>query len=221
MSTIQSFMEKGFIFDFDGTIGETIPMVLEAFNLSLTECGLEKLTEKQLKNFFGPCEKGVLMSINKEKSDLLFSTYLKHYKNLHPKYSPHEFEGIKEVFEYIKSKGCKIGIITGKSYESAILSFEQYGIDLRIFDDIMTGSPKGGVKPECMRAMLSKWLISPNKCYYVGDSVQDIMDCAEVGMNCIAVSWSGLADKKKQLEAKPYKHFETVEVFSSWIRNLV
>jgi len=209
-----------FVFDFDGTIGETIPLAVEAFLKALDSFELPVPSITELKKYFGPCELGVLKNFSSDLGEDLFKSYLSFYKEFHKKFSPTPYEKIDSILKNIKSKSYRLGLITGKSAESLQISLEEYGLH-GIFDVMHAGSPKGSVKPEKMRLVCEEWNMSPSKIYYIGDSPSDIIESKEVGLIPIAVSWSSIVSAENLTALSPYKHFDKVSDFEAWIDSVI
>ena len=110
-------MKKGFIFDFDGTLGETVDLVLAAFDSAYADLGLVMPPRDEIIANFGPTELGLLRRLSPAHGDELFARYLVHYSRLHSKYSPAPFLGIADVLKMLFDRGLLLGIVTGKARE--------------------------------------------------------------------------------------------------------
>ena len=210
-------MKTAFIFDFDGTIGETIPLVFEAAEAAYASVGLSAPSRAEMRAHFGPCELGFFRSLTPECGDGLFRKYLEFYGLLHDKFSPAPFEGIPETVKLLVQKGAKVGIVTGKSKNTAEISLSKYGI-APLFSPIECGSPKGAIKPEKIAAVLSAWKTTPaeTKTYYVGDAVGDVSDAEIAGIIPLSAAWSKLADIAELKKTRARKIFESVSDFRDW-----
>lgn len=215
-------MKKGFIFDFDGTLGETVDLVLAAFNSAYVDLGLVMPTREKIIANFGPTELGLLRRLSPAHGDELFARYLVHYAELHTKYSPAPFWGIVDVLKMLFDRGLLLGIVTGKARETAELSLKKYGI-FEYFSVIECGDEKGAVKPVKIRKVLDAWNVNPQdaEIYYLGDIVRDACDAVESGITPLAAAWSDFADVAA-LEKSPAKAvFRTVAEFKSWVEKNV
>jgi len=209
-----------FVFDFDGTIAETIPLAIESFFKTLNSYELPIPSITELKKYFGPCELGVLKNFSSEFSDDLFKSYLNYYKDLHKEFAPNPYDRIDNILKNIKSKSYRLGLITGKSAQSLAISLNEYNLN-GIFDVMHAGSSTGSVKPEKMRMVCEEWNMNPSKIYYIGDSPSDITESKEAGLIPIAVSWSSIVSADALTALSPYKHFDKVADFEAWIESVI
>ncbi len=208
-------MKNAVIFDFDGTIGETIPLALEALKSACAHCGIRRPSREELFAIFGPSERGISRILYPEDPDEFFEAYLTEYEKLHDKISPAPFEGIPEIIDKLSSRGARVGIITGKSRESLDISLKKYGIRV---DVSMSGGINGSIKPACMQKMLNLWKMSPSDVIYVGDAVGDVLDSRKVGIYPISARWSRFAASAKELKnAGQEICFDKVSDFSDWL----
>ena len=209
-------MTPAIIFDFDGTIGETIPLALHAMRHAYKDLGLRPPSIKTLEANFGPTELGLLMRLTPERADKLFALYLAEYERAHEELSPRPFSGIRELVKNLKAHDALTAIVTGKSRESAEISLKHYGLS-GLFDIVETGGLEGTVKPQKIKKILESWNFSPAATYYIGDSVQDIIDSKKAGVVPLAAAWSELADADTLAKHSPAEIFKSVDGFSSWL----
>jgi len=210
-------MNSAFIFDFDGTLGETIPLALAAMREAYVRNGLVPPTIEHLVAHFGPTEHGLLKKLHPELGDKLFADYLAAYETLHPQISPAPFTGLPEILKRLKAAGIPAGIVTGKSAESLKISLNAYGI-APYFSELEGGGPIGSIKPEKIEKILGRWNMAADKVFYVGDSDQDIRDARKAGVKMLAAQWSKHSAPIDVVRAlKPDEIFPTVSSFSSWL----
>ena len=105
---------KGAIFDFDGTIAETIPLTLQAIRAAYADNSLPVPTEETIVSNFGANEYGMFYKMSPDCADKLFESYLSEYAALHEKYSPKPFEGIVDVLHKIKNSGALLTTAGGR-----------------------------------------------------------------------------------------------------------
>ena len=54
---------KGLIFDLDGTIGNTLPLCIQAFRQSIEPLAMKKLSDQDIIATFGPSEEGTIQTL--------------------------------------------------------------------------------------------------------------------------------------------------------------
>src|SRR4051812_10652018 len=101
---------KAIIFDFDGTLANTLPICFYAFQHVFKVFDNKDLTSNEIKEMFGPSETGIirnnLSNINKEDA---IEYYYEKYSELHNDLVEINLE-ILNLLKSLKEKDIKIGI---------------------------------------------------------------------------------------------------------------
>ncbi len=179
------------IFDFDGTIADTIDLVLTIYNRIASKYACKPVRDEDKKGISLLQTKEVLETygITKLKLLLLLLRIRKEMGKRMSSITP--VEGIKESFQALKNNGFSLGILTSNSTSNVSIFVENNGI-AEMVDFIYSGRSLFG-KDKVMAHMFEKEKISKNDVIYVGDEKRDIEACKKVGVPIIAVSW-GISD---------------------------
>jgi HAD superfamily hydrolase (TIGR01549 family) len=175
------------LFDFDGTMADTIDLAFAIYNRIAPEYDRKPLKPEEkliiaagkpqnlLKQFgMSPQKLGVIMlRIKKEIHELV------------PGLKP--FEGIPQAIREIKNKGYRLAIITSNSRSNVNLFLKSNGMD-QLFDFVYSGKSIFG-KDKVFKRMFRKKNISPAETIYIGDETRDIEACKKVGIPIISVTW--------------------------------
>ena len=205
---------RGIIFDLDGTLADTIPLCVAAFQHTLNIHGGPSLSYSEVETYFGPSEEGMLMRALPEYSLAVLETYLAEYQRLHTTLT-NPFSGIKSLLEVLKERDRKLAIVTGKGPRSAEISSRSLGLH-SFFTHIEAGSPHGIVKSEAILRIVGDWGLNFTEVAYVGDSPIDIEAARSVGVISVGAAWAPGVDCVALKVAKPTVIFVAVEDFSSW-----
>jgi HAD superfamily hydrolase (TIGR01549 family) len=208
---------KCVIFDMDGTIADTLPLCIAAFRKSIERLSGIKLTDKEITNTFGPSEEGTIKTFLPEKYEEGVELYLKYYEELHPTMCPEIFQGILDLLSYLKDKGIKIGLVTGKGRKSLDISLRIFELE-GWFYHIETGSPEGNNKARGIQKVLDACSISPNEAIYIGDTVSDIISSREVSVPIISAAWAKSTNAVELEHHKPDYLFQEVEELLQWFK---
>ncbi len=187
---------KTLIFDFDGTIGDTLHVAIETVN------GLsEKYGFKPLKNIshLRDCSMTeIVKSLHISFYRLWF--FEKDVRNQFQKQARKItlFPGMKQVITKLK-KFYKIGIITSNKPETIITILNKYHCNN--FSFFNAGSSTF-LKHRAIKKVLATHNINKEDVIYIGDEVRDVNACKKVGIKMIAVTW-GWNSKKALAKAKP------------------
>ena len=198
-------MIKPAIFDFDGTLADTIPLCREAFRHAVREQDGRTLTDEEIERQFGPDDLGVIQRLLPGKPELHEKgreLFLRYYHELHPELAPTPFPGAAGLLHALRSRGIRLAMVTGKRLESAEISLQFFHL-AEFFPILETGSPEGGVKPDRIRRALDRLDSSAGEAIYIGDSPTDVDACRAVPIRILAAGWAAEADVKGLEERKP------------------
>lgn len=110
-------MIKLIAFDLDGTIGDTVPMCIRAFEKAVSPYAGHTLSEREITQTFGLNEVGMIKKVAGEKwREALHDFYLV-YEKMHQS-CPAPYEGIRELIETLQKAGVLVALITGKGDKS-------------------------------------------------------------------------------------------------------
>jgi HAD superfamily hydrolase (TIGR01549 family) len=207
---------KVLIFDQDGTIADTLPLIVKAIKNCIKELTNKDLSFDRIVSFFGPSEQGVLKKMLPEQPEKAFTVYLEQYEKLHDEICPAPFPGIKDLFKTLSEKDLHICMVTGKSRQATNISLHKFGL-YDYFEIIETGSPNGSDKVNGIRRILKQLNIDPSDCLYLGDETSDIRHCREAGIPIASAAWASTALPGKLKQMNPDYLFYTVEAFKNWI----
>lgn len=181
---------KAIIFDFDGTLANTLPVCYFAFNQVFKEFDHKDLSSDEIKAMFGPSETGIirenLLNQNKEQAiELFYKAYSENHENL-----VELNKDINELITYLKNNGVKLGIVTGKAKRSLDISLKALQME-NLFDVIVTGDDVINPKPhpEGVIKALSALQIEKNEAMFVGDSDADIQAGVQANVYTVGVQW--------------------------------
>ncbi len=179
-------MLKVIIFDFDGTLADTIDILLSITNRLSAEFGFKSATKEELAQLSNLTSWQILRysGISIFKFPLLIRNLKAELRSEIPNIQL--FPGIKEVLLELKKQGFQLGIITSNLRENVLASLEINGLQ-DTFTFIYSGSIFG--KHKVIKKWLKKEHINPEEVIYVGDETRDIDAAKKTGIKIIAVSW--------------------------------
>lgn len=191
------------VFDFDGTLADSFPLICTCFLNILPKYGIADITKPEdLGKYYGPSELGMLKNIFNDygKAEKAFKDYLKEYERLHKEYLPSLYPGMLDLLKELRTRRTlRLALVTGRAKESLEISMNMLGLN-HIFEDVESGSPKGVVKPELMKNLFKNLGVDRNECIYIGDSTNDVKSMNSVGVSIISVYYNNPKSKEK-LEA--------------------
>ncbi|TGE38469.1 HAD family hydrolase [Desulfosporosinus fructosivorans] len=206
---------KGFIFDLDGTLINSLPVVRTSLNTTLLKFSGRVYADQELSSLFGPSEEGIFKKLFPDSWNEVLEFYLNEYDRLHLPYAE-PFPGVAEALTLLHERGLKLALVSGKGAGSMEISLKHSGLK-EFFEVIITGSEHHASKPEHIKQVLELWNFSPDEVVYIGDIAYDVQAAREVGVLPISALWAETVQIQKVLAMKPAYAFYNVESFNEWI----
>ena len=167
-------MIRSFVFDLDGTILNSLDILIKTYSMTINYLGLDISTEQVIQTCLGSRTKNICLNLHiAEKEDLFRSKFNQFYTNeiVNITLSPH----ITKVLKILKNNDKYLSIVSmgHKDYVNYMLS--KFGL-LDYFDLIITSDDVYRTKPnqEGLLIILDKLKISPTETLVIGDSENDI-----------------------------------------------
>lgn len=181
---------KAIVFDFDGTLANTLPICFYAFQNVFNKFDKRDLSTNEVIEMFGPSETGIirknLANPNKEEAiEYFYKKYSEIHKDL-VKVNPE----ILGLLTSLKEEKIKIGIFTGKAKRSLDISLKALDME-GLFDVVITGDDviKPKPDPEGLLKALSLLEVENADAIYLGDSDADIVAGLKANVYTIGVQW--------------------------------
>jgi phosphoglycolate phosphatase len=179
--------QKVIIFDFDGTIADTVDALVTIANRLALEFGyvpinsqelvlLRNLTAREIIKYSGVSLFKIPFMVKKVKGEL---------KHKIPELTP--IEGINAALIELHNQGYHLGIITSNSQENVNQFLKFHNLDY-LFDFIYSGVTIFG-KTTIINNVLRQKHFQPESVIYVGDETRDIESAKKANIKVIAVSW--------------------------------
>ena len=207
---------KAFLFDLDGTLGNTVPLCVAAFREALEPLVGRTLTDGEIIATFGPSEEGTIAAFAPQHFDEGMARYLKAYTRLHDHW-PNPFSGIRELLIELKQRGTFIGLVTGKGPLSLAVTLQRYDFE-SLFDAVKAGQPEKAVKDICIDELVTEYALERQSTLYVGDTPYDMRVSRACGLKVAAAAWAPAADAAKLRACSPDYLFETVQALADLVR---
>ena len=187
---------RGIIFDLDGTLAGTFPLIVASWNASVGEMtGRVWPRDEVLSRFGQPEPEMIQREMGATRGDAACAAYHAFYEANHERVEV--FEGIPEVLRALKRTGVKLGIATGKGALSARITVRELGWQ-EFFAAVVTGSdtPRQKPAPDMLLLAAKKMQVAPADCVMIGDSPVDVQAGRSAGMTTIAAGWHGVYESE-------------------------
>lgn len=179
-------MIKALIFDFDGTIADTLPFAVNTALELNRELKLVDQDKISIEKFRGMDSEEFYKSLGISKFKLFLYTF-KFLKRLNKDIEGLEtFKGLPEVLKELKEKGTILGIVTSNTKNSVKKFIKDDKIEY--FDFIKRSYFLFG-KGKILKSAIFKLGLQKNEVLYIGDETRDIKAGREAGIKIASVTW--------------------------------
>lgn len=192
------------LYDFDGTLVDSIPLIVNCFHIAFEEVLGFRKEEKEVLSTIGLPLWTAFEEYDKEIQGRLHEAYLRANERLLPT-GVRMFPGIHEGLRAVQDLRIPQGVVTSKRREPAVFTMKQFDME-RYFDLLISREDTTEHKPAPAPLYLAaeKLGISDmSRILFVGDSIHDLMCANNAGADSAAVAWTYMpVDKLKSLSPK-------------------
>ena len=183
---------KYIIFDCDGTLLNTYPLIMESFKRTFKNYLPDYLlTEDELNSFFGP---SLRLTFLRYFDESMVDDVIKYYRKINRSLMPewiNVFEGIIDLLEYLKQNEYPISILSNKAYDMIMYGLELTNI-AHYFDVVIGYEQMPQHKPHPAGIEVIKDFYKTNNndnIYLIGDTLIDINTAINANINSVGVTW--------------------------------
>jgi phosphoglycolate phosphatase len=174
------------IFDFDGTIADTLSVAVTILNSVGGEFGIPKVSPEEfmhLKHKKVP-ELMEMAGISWLQLPMFIKRVREEFRAYLPSVQP--IPGMPEVVRQLHGQGYRMGILTSNTQENVACFLKKFEIDCFEFI-VAPGSIFG--KSGALKEILKKQKIKAHQALMLGDEVRDIKAAQKCKVDMMAVSW--------------------------------
>jgi phosphoglycolate phosphatase len=179
-------MTKTIVFDFDGTLADSMGLLVEITNELAAEFGYRTVTAKQIAELQKLSSREILKvsGITIWQVPWILRKFKIAFREKSSKVKL--FPEILQMLHSLKISGYKLGIVSSNSVENIGIVLKQHQAD-HLFSFISSASifGKGQAIKSCLRANY----VNRDEAMYVGDEIRDIDAARYCQVPSIAVTW--------------------------------
>jgi phosphoglycolate phosphatase len=179
--------QKVIVFDFDGTIADTVDALVTIVNRLALEFGYIQITPEELALLRNFTSRQIIKysGISLFKIPFLLKKVKGELKHKIQELKP--IAGIEEALIELHNHGYKLGIITSNSQENVTAFLKNHQLE-EYFEFIYSGVTIFG-KTTIINNVLKQKNLTTESVIYVGDETRDIEASKKANIKVIAVNW--------------------------------
>ncbi len=194
-----------FLFDLDGTLLDSIALILESYRYTLAAHGLPPRSDEDVLSGLGTTlEHQFTRWVGPDGPvQALVDTYIAHNLEVHDRLVT-PYPGVTEVVEALHAAGARLAVVTSKRRRGAQAGLAALGL-AECFEVLVAGDDVTRAKPdpEPVRLALSQLGDpAPARVVFVGDATHDVHAGQAAGVVTVAVTW-GAGREDALVAAKP------------------
>lgn len=209
------------VFDWDGTLFDSIGWIVECLQRAALESGLEVPSEAAAKSVIGLGLHEAVATLypgsSPELAIHLAGVYRRHY-GARPMAELGLFAGVREMLRELKDEGFRLAIATGKG--RAGLDHCLRATAMESFFHATRCADEAASKPDpaMLRQLMGELAVAPERTLMIGDSVHDLCMARNAGVRAVAVSCG--ANASEELAAwQPLACLRTTAEFLEFFRD--
>ncbi len=211
---------KGVIFDMDGTLVSTLPLIVHCVNEIVEKYLGRTLTLEEVMSTFGPPAREIIRRLTGELGEVQSDAAIQDYYSCYRRELPRRallFPGIEELLGKLRGSGKRLGVFTGVERVLMDMTLDSFGLR-KYFQVLVAGDDVHRPKPdpEGLEIALTKLELRPKESMIVGDSTADILAGRVTGVVTAAALWSP-ENKGDPTEAGPDYVFRSVLELSDFL----
>jgi phosphoglycolate phosphatase/pyrophosphatase PpaX len=199
---------KYVLFDFDGTLADTLPLIFKAMIHVFKNYDNKELSNEHIVSMFGPTEEKIIRKhlVNAAQMEPAVAAFYQMYEQEHESLVSKSNE-IEQMLNRLKDLGFKLGVYTGKGRKSLDISLKLLGLE-SMFDVTISGDEVKNPKPdpEGVNKALHSLGATAVESIFIGDSDADIQAGQTAGVRTIGVQWLSTF-QTHQFNVTPYRLF--------------
>lgn len=190
------------IFDFDGTLANTLETGIEIFNEVAGEYSLNKVTLEEVRELRKLNTRALLDHLG--ISRLLAVRLGAHIRKLlHQRMDQVElFPGIGDAIRKLSDEQFSLGILSSNSADNVRVFLQRFGL-LDCFQFIEAGVSLFG-KPQRIKNVLRRVRVDADDAIYIGDETRDMEAARVAAISAVAVCWGANGREAMLTEGPQY-----------------
>lgn len=183
------------IFDWDGTLMNSVPRIVTAMRSAAAELGIPVFSPETVRNIVGlglpEAIQQLAPQLDEAQANALRAAYIHHFVSAEEQQpAPPLFEGVESGLNRLSEAGITLAVATGKSEKGLRRAFSHAPQIAALFSAYRTADKtKSKPSPLMLQQLMQELSFTPEQTLMVGDSEYDIAMGAAAGATPLGVDW--------------------------------
>ena len=184
------------IFDWDGTLADSIGRIVEAMNVAAGRAGEAPSSDEAVKGIIGLALGEAIATLYPPHDAPQVEAFRRHYADVYMARDQQPsplFDGVVESLEAFRAEGYRLAVATGKARRGLDRVLKANGwegyFDITRAADETRGKPH----PLMLEEILAHCRVEPGRALMVGDSAFDLQMASNAGMHSVAVGYGAMS----------------------------
>lgn len=193
MSEVGLWQKRGYLFDFDGTLLDSLPGIIDVVRATEREIGLPLVSDEQIGLWVGNGAQKLAQRIlagsfegdaDPAEVERVMPVMMRHYNEVGVQ-NVAFYPAALELLAALRARGAKTALVTNKPAEVTHRVLERLDA-VSAFDAVIGGGDVERIKPQPDMLWLAaeRLELSAEDCVMVGDSSNDTQAAKAAGMDC-------------------------------------
>ena len=210
---------KLLIFDWDGTLADSIGRIVTAMHIAAQRAGRPERDDEAVKGIIGLGLPEAILTLYPDMTPEQVVSFRQHYADVYIAMDAQPsplFAGVKDSLEAFRAEGYRLAVATGKARRGLDRVLKANGWE--DFFDITRAADESASKPDplMLNQILAHCDVRPENALMVGDASFDLLMARNAGIDSVAVGY-GAQSMQSLLAYEPRLAIERFTELRTWL----
>ncbi|MFJ4391833.1 HAD family hydrolase [Pseudomonas soli] len=184
------------IFDWDGTLADSIGRIVEAMNVAAGRAGEAVSSDEAIKGIIGLALGEAIATLYPHLEPTQVETFRQHYADVYMALDQQPsplFDGVVESLAAFRAEGYRLAVATGKARRGLDRVLKANGWESYFDITRAADETRGKPHPLMLEEILAHCQVEPGRALMVGDSAFDLQMASSAGMHSVAVGYGAMS----------------------------
>ncbi|PMZ96115.1 MULTISPECIES: HAD family hydrolase [unclassified Pseudomonas] len=184
------------VFDWDGTLADSIGRIVEAMNVAAGRAGEAASSDEAIRGIIGLALGEAIATLYPHLELPQVETFRQHYADVYMALDQQPsplFDGVVESLEAFRAEGYRLAVATGKARRGLDRVLKANGWENYFDITRAADETRGKPHPLMLEEILAHCQVEPGRALMVGDSAFDLQMASNAGMHSVAVGYGAMS----------------------------